>query len=338
MRYWIPITAIAVVAVALWFTQLEKQPNLAQSPSNEPVQELKIYVPESDLTEDIEVTDSASSANSQIITATEPTKAPESISDNVTQVTMVESLHAWEVAQEPMLDEEYYRIVEILNSNPDFLMAVIAEFQGESDLRRLAKLAELLGEVENPEITTTAINMLASGNASSKKAAFKLLGNIQHRDINAQQAILQSISSSTNAVMLVSALNALSVADRSIAINRRTDITNRITPLIQHEDTDVRRHGYITLFRWAADMEQLLPRLTTGLRDSDEQIRRITALSFAEFPQADEQIKLELFTMLNNPAESDRNRNAAASALKRLDLAADEVAHINAVLKKIKGR
>lgn len=337
MRIWIPIAAIAVVAVALWFTQLEKKSTSAQSLSNDPVQELKIYAPDSDLTEDIEVTDSASSTNSQIITATEPTKATDSVSDNATQVT-VENLHAWEVAQEPMLDEEYYRVVEILKSNPDFLLAVIAEFQGESDLRRLAKLAELLGEVEDPAITTTAIDMLASGNASSKKAAFKLLGNIQHRDINAQQAILQSISSSTDAPMLVSALNALSVADRSIPIDRRTDITNRITPLIQHGDSDVRRHGYITLFRWAADMEHLLPQLTTGLRDSDEQIRRITALSFAEFPQTDEQIKLELFTMLNNLAESNRNRKAAASALKKLDLAADEVAHINAVSKKIKGR
>lgn len=247
-------------------------------------------------------------------------------------------IHPWQVGLSSLSDDDYYRFVDYLKMDPEFLAAVMTEFQGESDAARSRKLAAMLGEVHDPAVRLLAESMVASGNTQTEIAALDLLGNIQQHDPLARQLVLQVIGSRTEEPVLIAALNAMAEAERDIDLAQKVEIANRISPLVQHSEATVRRHSYALLFRWAAELDHLLPQLRQGLSDPDAAVRRSTAFGFADFPQNDEASKQALFSMLNNADEIPRNRKAAASALNRLPLASDETAHIKAMLKQIAAR
>lgn len=265
------------------------------------------------------------------------TEAPETSTQNSKAIQPV-TLNAWDVGKGPLNDELYYRIAEKLKTDPQFLAALLSEFQGETDTKRLKKLAALLSESKDESVRSVAIEMLASGIQTSETAALSLLGKIQHRDPEAQQAILQVIRSRSDSPTLVSALNALGVANRALAPELKADIVNHISPLTQHHEPTVRRHSFNLLFRWAADTEHLLPQLRLGLRDPDPRVRRSTALGFAASPQNDEETKQELFRLLFDQNETARNRKAAASALKKWPLLSHELAQVKLILDELRGQ
>ena len=327
-------TVLISAAFLIWFYQ---QPTADTSSPDGLTEKIEnILSPASTDTSDIQATPSVENSST---TALEPVNDTNEIPIATALPTEPTThINAWQVGTEPLSDKDYYRIADALRNDPDFLAAMMLEFRGETDSRRLKVLAALLSEVEDASITTLAADMAASGNTTSEMAALTLLGKIQHRNPDARQIIMEAISTRTEESVLVAAINAMGIVSKETSLEQKTDVINRVSPLTQHKQAAVRRQSYTILFRWAADVDYLLPQLRTGLQDSDPSVRRITALSFAEFPQPDEATKLELFSMLNNIDETTRNRKAAASALNQLSLAADEKTYIKAIVKKLRGR
>ena len=246
-------------------------------------------------------------------------------------------LEPWEVAKTTPSDAEFYRIVEYMRQNPNFLAGVMQEFQSETDPKRLKWLAFMLGDLrDKPELTALAGQMLFSGNTQSTISALALLSRLQKSDPAARDLVLQSLSASQDAAVLTASMNALARATSDVSYVQKQQILQQLTPLTRHSEATVRRRSYDLLFRWASDTPYISQQLSIGLSDQDPIVRRSTAIGFIDHPQSDVNVKLALMDMLNSTQEIDRNRNLAAKALHKMELNQDEKSHIRAVLKTLR--
>ena len=323
------ITTLSLAAAALYLFQA---PAPILSSDNTPIK--NPYIAEPIVEPSVAATTDTSTPDISIAESKQPDGLLEELEAPNVQGIFIEP---WEVAKTTPSDAEFYRIVEHMRQDSNFLAGVMQEFQSETDPKRLKWLAFMLGDLrDKPELTALAGQMLFSGNTQSTISALALLSRLQESDPAARDLVLQSLSASQDPSVLTASMNALARATSEVSYTQKQQILQQLSPLTTHPEAAVRRRSYDLLFRWASDSPYISQQLSMGLSDQDARVRRSTAIGFIDHPQADTHVKLALMDMLNSSQELDRNRNLAARALHKMELDQDEKSHINAVLKSIR--
>lgn len=323
------ITTLGLAAAALYLFQA---PAPILSSDNTPIK--NPYIAEPIVEPSVAATTDTSTPDVSIAESKQPDGLSEELEAPNVQGIFIEP---WEVAKTTPSDAEFYRIVEHMRQDSNFLAGVMQEFQSETDPKRLKWLAFMLGDLrDKPELTALAGQMLFSGNTQSTLSALALLSRLQESDPAARDLVLQSLSASQDPSVLTASMNALARATSEVSYTQKQQILQQLSPLTTHPEAAVRRRSYDLLFRWASDSPYISQQLSMGLSDQDARVRRSTAIGFIDHPQADTHVKLALMDMLNSSQELDRNRNLAARALHKMELDQDEKSHINAVLKSIR--
>ena len=323
------ITTLSLAAAALYLFQA---PAPILSSDNTPIK--NPYIAEPIVEPSVAATTDTSTPDVSIAESKQPDGLLEELEAPNVQGIFIEP---WEVAKTTPSDAEFYRIVEHMRQDSNFLAGVMQEFQSETDPKRLKWLAFMLGDLrDKPELTALAGQMLFSGNNQSTISALALLSRLQESDPAARDLVLQSLSASQDPSVLTASMNALARATSEVSYTQKQQILQQLSPLTTHPEAAVRRRSYDLLFRWASDSPYISQQLSMGLSDQDARVRRSTAIGFIDHPQADTHVKLALMDMLNSSQELDRNRNLAARALHKMELDQDEKSHISAVLKSIR--
>ncbi|MGB0865453.1 MAG: hypothetical protein ACPGSC_03030 [Granulosicoccaceae bacterium] len=240
----------------------------------------------------------------------------------------------WDLAKTRPSDEAFYRIVDRMDQDSNYLAGVMQEFQSETDPNRLKWLAFMMGDLrDKPEITNLAGQMLFSGNEQSAHSALFLLSRLQQHDPAARGLVLQSLGASQEPTTIIASMNALGRVAKEISYSQKEQLLQQLTPLTQHNDTSVRRRSYELLFRWLSSDPFIHRTLSTGLKDSDHKVRRSTLIGFIDHPRSEVSVKLALMDVLNNTQEREQNRKLAQRALFKMELEPDERSHVQAIAK-----
>ena len=252
------------------------------------------------------------------------TKSPPSqfVGPAVTTVPVVDAAAgdaaAYEIGQQSLSDADFRSTVQQLRSDAALLAATMDEFRSETDPQRLNRLAQLLGEVDSPELTPLASELIYSGNVNSQMAGLDLLRRIQPRDAGARDVVVNVLSSQSNPDVLVAALNVLATPGQVNAEQRQT-MLNQITPLVNDVSPRVRQRALSTLSKWTNDAS-LTPTLLSGLTDPDPNVRQTAAYAFVNYPYPDADVSQALLTLLENSDNTKRARRGAALALHGMNL------------------
>ncbi|MBX2836084.1 MAG: HEAT repeat domain-containing protein [Gammaproteobacteria bacterium] len=319
------IAATALVAVAVFFVyRFFNPPEVAIEVVRDRSAVSEIPAPTNEEVAANPNTDQLSSSESVADVVVEPDglPAPDAEFVPVDEAVATVALGTWD-------DAEIERLTDLLNSDPAFAEAVMQEFRSEADPQRLKRLANLLGELDDPALVPLAEEMLYSGNVESQQAGFLLLNKVQSKDPAARDVAMRVLSGESDPGTLVSAINILA-RPADIDDEQRTDILNHITPLIGHDDPMVRRRSYSTLAR-ISDPGEATDTLLAGLNDSDPKVRQSITYSFITNAVDDQAVIYTLLSVAENVQEAPITRQGALQALRQLTLSTDEEARVNAV-------
>ena len=226
------------------------------------------------------------------------------------------------LGREPISDEEFEALVERLSRDPALLQALIDEFRSESDPRRLERLSQLLGDVDDPSVVLLATELVYSGDESSRLLGLDLLKRVRPNDPDVRDVVSGLLSSESEGRILVGALTAMARPGAADA-DTRAGLAEQVSLLTRHADASVRRTSIDILSRWS-DSPAHTPVLVEALGDGDQAVRRTAAYALVDREGADRSAVDELFAVIGDEAEEERTRRAAILALKSLTLEPSE--------------
>lgn len=264
--------------------------------------------------------------------ATEDNQDSANLFDGSTELALSDADLA-ALGTEPFANGEFELLTALLREQPELLQRVLDEFRANTDPYRARYLAELLGQFDDAAVIATAEQMVYSGDVASASAALKLLGRQQRHSAQAREVIGQVLEAETNELVLVPALNAISVASRATA-EQRQSVVGRLLPLAEHTDPQVRSHSYALLGVWNRDRD-LNEVLLQGVNDQDARVRESAIISLGKSGQRNESVKSELFSRVENTQEDKFVRIAAVTALRKFPLSADETQRIQSLTREL---
>jgi len=237
---------------------------------------------------------------------------------------------AYEIARGDWPDSEFYAAAAQLKQDPELLQALLVEFQGETDSKRLRRISQLLAETDSPILADAAANMLYSGNDDSKAAGMDLLRRIQQNSPEARDVAIDLLATETDPSQLKSALDIFAKPGVATA-EQHSAIINQIAPMASSDSALVRRQSLTVLSRWVDDPSQT-PVFRAGLADEDLKVRQAAAFAMVDYAYADDAVKLDLLNMAEND-DSNEVRGAALLALGSLSLSEEQVRRYEAAKK-----
>ena len=211
-------------------------------------------------------------------------------------------------------DADFRNLAERLNADPDFLQAVINEFRLETDTNRLRRLAQLLGDVNAPEVTALASEMIFSGDADSRKVGLQLLKYVQPGNSEAQALVSGLLTTEYEPDVLVDTLTALAVTG-TVDDDTRAGMSEQVALLTTHPDSGVRRTSIEILSRWTEDPAHT-PIILNGLQDEDRFVRQTSAYALVGHEDESYEVIQSLMAVASNTDEVARVRRGSILALK----------------------
>lgn len=220
----------------------------------------------------------------------------------------------YNLGRRDITDTDFRNLAERLNADPDFLQAVINEFRLETDTNRLRRLAQLLGDVNAPEVTALASEMIFSGDPDSRKVGLQLLKYVQPGNSEAQALVSGLLTTEFEPDVLVDTLTALSVPG-TVDNDTRVGMSEQVALLTTHPDPGVRRNSIEILSRWTEDPAHT-PIILNGLQDEDRFVRQTSAYALVGHEDESYEVIQSLMAVASNTDEVVRVRRGSILALK----------------------
>ncbi len=238
------------------------------------------------------------------------------VASNVTstEATVWPEVDVYNLGRSGISDVDFKILAERLNADPDFLQAVINEFRLETDTARLRRLAQLLGDVDAPEVTALASELIFSGDPASRKVGLGLLKYIQPGNSEAQALVSGLLATEYEADVLVDTLTALAVPG-TVDDDTRVGMSEQVALLAAHPDASVRRSSIDILSRWTNDPAHT-PIIVNGLQDEDRLVRQTSAYALVGHEDQSYEVIQSLMAVAANPDEVKRVRRGSILALK----------------------
>jgi len=211
-------------------------------------------------------------------------------------------------------DADFESLAKRLNADPEFLQAVINEFRLETDTARLRRLAQLLGDVNVPEVTALASELIFSGDPATRKIGLELLKYIQPGNSEAQALVSGLLATEYEADVLVDTLTALAVPG-TVDDETRVGMSEQVALLTAHPDASVRRSSIDILSRWTNDPAHT-PIIVNGLQDEDRFVRQTSAYALVGHEDQSYEVIQSLMAVAANTDEVVRVRRGSILALK----------------------
>ena len=211
-------------------------------------------------------------------------------------------------------DADFKSLTERLNADPEFLQAIINEFRLETDTARLRRLAQLLGDVNVPEVTALASELIFSGDPATRKVGLELLKYIQPGNSEAQALVSGLLATEYEADVLVDTLTALAVPG-TVDDETRVGMSEQVALLAAHPDASVRRSSIDILSRWTNDPAHT-PIIVNGLQDEDRFVRQTSAYALVGHEDQSYEVIQSLMAVAADTNEVERVRRGSILALK----------------------
>ena len=211
-------------------------------------------------------------------------------------------------------DADFKSLTERLNADPEFLQAIINEFRLETDTARLRRLAQLLGDVNVPEVTALASEPIFSGDPATRKVGLELLKYIQPGNSEAQALVSGLLATEYEADVLVDTLTALAVPG-TVDDETRVGMSEQVALLAAHPDASVRRSSIDILSRWTNDPAHT-PIIVNGLQDEDRFVRQTSAYALVGHEDQSYEVIQSLMSVAADTNEVVRVRRGSILALK----------------------
>ena len=211
-------------------------------------------------------------------------------------------------------DADFKSLTERLNADPEFLQAIINEFRLETDTARLRRLAQLLGDVNVPEVTALASELIFSGDPATRKVGLELLKYIQPGNSEAQALVSGLLATEYEADVLVDTLTALAVPG-TVDDETRVGMSEQVALLAAHPDASVRRSSIDILSRWTNDPAHT-PIIVNGLQDEDRFVRQTSAYALVGHEDQSYEVIQSLMSVAADTNEVVRVRRGSILALK----------------------
>ena len=211
-------------------------------------------------------------------------------------------------------DADFKSLTERLNADPEFLQAIINEFRLETDTARLRRLAQLLGDVNVPEVTALASELIFSGDPATRKVGLELLKYIQPGNSEAQALVSGLLATEYEADVLVDTLTALAVPG-TVDDETRVGMSEQVALLTAHPDASVRRSSIDILSRWTNDPAHT-PIIVNGLQDEDRFVRQTSAYALVGHEDQSYEVIQSLMSVAADTNEVVRVRRGSILALK----------------------
>ena len=211
-------------------------------------------------------------------------------------------------------DADFESLAKRLNADPEFLQAIINEFRLETDTARLRRLAQLLGDVNVPEVTALASELIFSGDPATRKIGLELLKYIQPGNSEAQALVSGLLATEYEADVLVDTLTALAVPG-TVDDETRVGMSEQVALLAAHPDASVRRSSIDILSRWTNDPAHT-PIIVNGLQDEDRFVRQTSAYALVGHEDQSYEVIQSLMSVAADTNEVVRVRRGSILALK----------------------
>jgi len=228
------------------------------------------------------------------------------------------ALEAYELGVVSLSDEQILDFTLRLKTDKAFLQAVADEFRAETDPARLKRLSFLLGEAQDPALTSIAGDMVYSGNRESELAGLDLLRRLQPIDPAARDVVFTILSTEVDPEVMVGALNVLAMPGQATESERQS-IVDSVVPLTQSDSAVVRQRSVSMISKWASG-DTATDVLLAGLNDPDESVRKTAAYATLNLSETSPAIVEALFSVLENQDELPRARKGAANSLRSKSL------------------
>lgn len=223
------------------------------------------------------------------------------------------AVQAYELGTTNLTDEQILDFTNRLKTDAAFLEAVANEFRSETDLDRLSRLAYLLGQADDPALTTVANDMVYSGNRDSQLAGLELLKHLQPNAPQARDAVRNILSSDSDPEVLVRTINVLAMPTQASDTEKQS-LVDHLLPLTNSDSADVRQSSIAMITRWSTS-DTANDVLIAGLNDTDESVRKTAAYASAELKTPSPAVVEALFMVLENQDELPRARKGARLSL-----------------------
>ena len=234
--------------------------------------------------------------------------------DSSTDARVWPEVDIYNLGRSNISDADFKSLAERLNADPDFLQAIINEFRLETDTARLRRLAQLLGDVNVPEVTALASELIFSGDPATRKVGLELLKYIQPGNSEAQALVSGLLATEYEADVLVDTLTALAVPG-TVDDQTRVGMSEQVALLAAHPDASVRRSSIDILSRWTNDPAHT-PIIVNGLQDEDRSVRQTSAYALVGHEDQSYEVIESLMAVAANTDEVERVRRGSILALK----------------------
>lgn len=228
------------------------------------------------------------------------------------------AMQAYELGTSDLTDDQILDLILRLKTDKAFLQAVADEFRAETNPARLKRLAYLLGESEDPALTTIATDMVYSGNRDSELAGLDLLRKLQPFDPSARDVVMNILTSDADPEVMVGALNVLVTPGQTTESERQT-IVDHLQPLLSSDSAVVRQRSVSMISKWSSGAVAS-DALLQGLSDVDGAVRKTAAYATMNLDDPSPAIIEALFGVLENQDELPRARKGARRSLKDKNL------------------
>ena len=218
-------------------------------------------------------------------------------------------------------DDEFEALAARLARDPELLRALIDEFRAETDPERRARLARLLGDVDDPQVTLLATELVYSGDDESRLLGLDLLKRIAPGNADVRDVVSGLLSSESDERILVGTLTVMARPGAADA-DTRAGLAGQVSLLSDHADPRVRRTSLDILSRWS-DAPEHTSVVLAGLADEDQSVRRTAAYAMVGREDSDGSAARGLLAVATNENEEERTRRGAILALKGMALEPD---------------
>lgn len=256
-------------------------------------------------------------ANSSGLVRISPADSPPT-NINVSSIADMPPVDVASVGREPITDSQYRELRDRLQNDPGLLQRFIDEFRQEQDPERLARLAQLLGDIGGEAVTLMASELIYSGDPAARKLGLSLLQRIQPGNENARNIASGLLATEIEPQVLVDTLTSLSQPG-TVDEQSRNFLAGQVAFLTEHEDSAVRSISLNILSRWSTD-DRYTTVLLNGLTDSEPVVREAAAYAMVGHEDSSEQVISTLMQVALDTEADKAVRNAVFLALRRMGI------------------
>lgn len=238
--------------------------------------------------------------------------------------------HVFQDALIAALDDESLQVrtqaarsVAALDEIPEQAIAPLLDrLKDESGDVREAAAQALSKADELPEnVVASLLDALVSADASLAQAIVSALGRLEKPTEQAVDALANATEHESHDVQLA-AFQALAEHEEQVL-----RVSDRVKQRLGDDSPEIRLAALRTLVRMASSTPERLEILADGLNDSDWVVRREVCYDLGEMERRAKPIVPQLLKILHY-GEKDTDREAASSALRRIDAAPGEAVPI----------